>query len=94
MYWNFEKILLEQKWEKKFLDKTHYYLELVKNKLQSIVNSFISITSFYTIAIIVEAPWDIFSHSFMFVGIYYLLRALNNKKFNFKNIFLKNLLFL
>jgi hypothetical protein len=28
---NFEKILLEQKWEKKFLDKTHYYLELVKN---------------------------------------------------------------
>ena len=54
---------------------TSYYfsLELVKNKLQSIVNSFISITSFYTIAIIVEAPWDIFSHSFMFVGIYYLL---------------------
>ena len=69
---------------------TSYYfsLELVKNKLQSIVNSFISITSFYMIAIIVEAPWDIFSHSFMFVGIYYLLRALNNKKFNFKNIFL------
>ena len=28
---NFENILLEQKWEKKYLDKTHYYLELVKN---------------------------------------------------------------
>ena len=72
---------------------TSYYfsLELVKNKLQSIVNSFISITSFYMIAIIVEAPWDIFSHSFMFVGIYYLLRVLNNKQFKFKNIFLSSI---
>ena len=45
---------------------TYYFsLELLKNKIYSIVNSFIAITSFYTIAIIIEAPWDIFSHSFI-----------------------------
>jgi len=68
---------------------TYYFsLELVKNKIYSIVNSFISITSFYTIAIIIEAPWDIFSHSFMFLAIYFIYKNLNNHKYYYKEILL------
>jgi len=69
---------------------TSYYfsLELLKNKIYSIINSFITITCFYTIAIVIEAPWDIFSHSFMFVAIYYLYKCLNDDQFKLKNIFL------
>ncbi len=68
---------------------TYYFsLELVKNKIYSIVNSFIAITSFYTIAIIIEAPWDIFSHSFMFLAIYFIYKNLNNHKYYYKEIIL------
>ena len=68
---------------------TYYFsLELVKNKIFSIVNSFIAITSFYTIAIIIEAPWDIFSHSFMYLAIYFIYKNLNNQKYYFKEILL------
>ena len=68
---------------------TYYFsLELVKNKILSIVNSFIAITSFYTIAIIIEAPWDIFSHSFMYLAIYFIYKNLNNQKYYFKEILL------
>ena len=66
---------------------TYYFsLELLKNKIYSIVNSFIAITSFYTIAIIIEAPWDIFSHSFMYLAIYFIYKNLNNQKYYFKEI--------
>ena len=61
-----------------------FSLELLKNKTHSIINSFIIITSFYTIAIIIEAPWDIFSHSFMFLAIYYIYKNLNHYKFKLK----------
>lgn len=68
---------------------TYYFsLELLKNKIYSIVNSFIAITSFYTIAIIIEAPWDIFSHSFMYLAIYFIYKNLNNQKYYFKEILL------
>jgi 4-amino-4-deoxy-L-arabinose transferase-like glycosyltransferase len=45
---------------------------LLQNKLHSIYNALIVITSFYVIGIIIEAPWDIFTHGFMLIAIYYL----------------------
>ena len=44
------------------------------DRTQSIRNAFICATSFYVIGIILEAPWDIFTHGFMMVAIYYLFQ--------------------
>jgi len=69
---------------------TSYYfsLELLNNKRNSIINAFITITSFYIIAIVIEAPWDIYSHAFMFIAIYFLFRSLNSEVFKLKTVFL------
>ncbi len=53
-----------------------YFLsfELLQNKKQALVNGLLTITSFYVIAIIIEAPWDIYAHGFMLVAIYHLFQ--------------------
>ena len=73
---------------------TSYYfsLELVKNKKDSLVNSFITLTSFYIIAIALEAPWDIYSHGFMFIAIYFLFKCLNSNIYSIKTIILVSIL--
>ena len=53
-------------------------IKLDLDKLHSLVNAFIVITSFYVIGITIEAPWDIYNHGFMIVGIYFLIRSFNN----------------
>jgi len=35
--------------------------KLLKNNSQSLINALITVTSFYVIGIIIEAPWDIFT---------------------------------
>ena len=69
---------------------TSYYfsLELIKNKKDSLMNSFITLTSFYIIAIALEAPWDIYSHGFMFIAIYFLYKCLNSNIYSIKTIML------
>lgn len=54
--------------------------KLLDNKQLSLIIAFILITSFYVIGITIEAPWDIYSHSFMLVGIYYLFLLFNNQQ--------------
>lgn len=72
---------------------TSYYfsLELLNNKRDSIINAIITVTSFYIIAIVIEAPWDIYSHTFMFIAIYYLFRSLNSEVFKLKTAFLASI---
>lgn len=53
---------------KQFLEKAH-----------SIRNGLIVVTSFYVLAICNEAPWDIFTHAFMLVAIYFLVLAHHTK---------------
>ena len=67
---------------------TSYFfsLKIKFNKQESIINGLISLSSIYIIAIIFEAPWDIFAHSFMFLAIYYLFSSLENKFTLKKNI--------
>ena len=48
------------------------------NKRESIINGLITVSSIYIIAIIFEAPWDIFAHGFMFIAIYYLFNSFKN----------------
>ncbi len=62
--------------------------EITKNVSQSFNNALILLTSFYVIAITFEAPSDIFTHGFMVIGIYHLLRL-----FRTKSSFLKRSLF-
>ncbi len=53
--------------------------KLLNNSVHSFYNGMIAITSFYIIGITIEAPWDIFTHVFMFMGIYYLFRLFENE---------------
>ena len=54
--------------------------ELLLDKLHSLFNALIGVTSFYVIGIIIEAPWDIFTHGFMLIGIYFLFQLFEGEK--------------
>lgn len=64
------------------LGLTAYFFtkKIVQNKLQALVNGLITITSFYTVAIVFEAPSDIFTHSFMLLGLYHVFLHYNKDK--------------
>jgi len=63
---------------------------LLANKSHSFVNALIGITSFYVIGIIFEAPWDIFTHGFMLIAIYYLFQFFQGEQ-HIKNSLLAGL---
>ena len=67
-----------------------YFLsrQLIQDKGHALVNSLITITSFYVVAIVIEAPWDIFSHGFMLIGIYQLFQLFKKDKSYWKNTIL------
>ena len=54
--------------------------KLLNNKAHSLINGFITVTSFYVIGIIIEAPWDIFSHGFMLIAIFHLFQLFEKEK--------------
>jgi 4-amino-4-deoxy-L-arabinose transferase-like glycosyltransferase len=57
--------------------------KMLNNKQHSFINSLIVVTSFYVIGIIIEAPWDIYTHAFMLIAIYHLYLAyIGNKNKN------------
>jgi len=49
-----------------------FSLKLLNNKLLALINALILLSSFYIIVITVEAPWDIYTHGFMLIAIYFL----------------------
>ncbi|MCK5401251.1 MAG: glycosyltransferase family 39 protein [Flavobacteriaceae bacterium] len=53
---------------------------LLKNKGHSLINGLLTVTSFYVIGIVIEAPWDIFSHGFMLIGIFHLFQLFEKQK--------------
>ena len=54
--------------------------KLELSKSHSLINGFIVLTSFYVIGIIVEAPWDIYTHAFMLMALYLLFQMFQSKK--------------
>jgi 4-amino-4-deoxy-L-arabinose transferase-like glycosyltransferase len=62
--------------------------KLLYNKLHALINGLIVISSFYVFGITVEAPWDIFTHGFMLIGILFLYVGFQNETLSFKNILL------
>lgn len=50
-------------------------------KRQSVINGLIAVTSFYVLAITIEAPWDIYTHAFMLIGILYLVKGYSSNHF-------------
>src|SRR5690606_31686634 len=47
-------------------------LKILNDRKDALINGLILLTSFYIIAITNEAPWDIYTHGFMLIGIYFL----------------------
>ncbi|TYB80191.1 phospholipid carrier-dependent glycosyltransferase [Bizionia saleffrena] len=45
---------------------------MLKSRSHALINALIVVTSFYVIGIVIEAPWDIFTHGFMLVAIFHL----------------------
>lgn len=54
--------------------------QLVNNFNFALLNAAITITSFYILAIIFEAPWDIYTHGFMLLGTFFLLQHFLKKQ--------------
>ena len=70
-----------------FLGITTYLLSLKLNLSQknSFINALILISSFYIIAIINEAPWDIYAHGFMMAGLYFIFLFFERQEGLWKN---------
>jgi hypothetical protein len=51
---------------------------LTNNKTNSFINALITVSSFYVFGIIIEAPWDIYTHGFMMAAIFFLYRVYNS----------------
>jgi len=60
----------------------------LKSKTHSLINALITVSSFYVIGIIIEAPWDIFTHGFMLIAIYHLFLLFTKEKNYWKNTIL------
>lgn len=44
------------------------------------INALVAITSLYVLLIVIEAPWDIYTHAFMICGIYFVLCGLKSER--------------
>ncbi|MDU8885515.1 glycosyltransferase [Yeosuana sp. MJ-SS3] len=62
--------------------------KLLSNISHSIINALVVISSFYVIGIIIEAPWDIFTHGFMLIAIYYLYDFFESNNTTYKSALL------
>lgn len=54
-----------------------------QNYRLSLLAAVICITSFYVLAIVIEAPWDIYAHTFMLMSIYFGLVFIERKSNNY-----------
>lgn len=62
--------------------------KLTLNKSHSLYNGLIGVTSLYVILIVFEAPWDIYAHAFMLVGIYSIVQIFKTTETAWKYILL------
>ncbi|PNQ72138.1 glycosyltransferase [Hanstruepera neustonica] len=69
-----------------FIYKISY--KLTHNQTFAFNNGLILGSSFYVIGIIIEAPWDIFTHALMSVAIYYLILLFQESKLFIRHLFL------
>ncbi|MDX1326843.1 MAG: glycosyltransferase family 39 protein [Arenibacter sp.] len=60
-------------------------LKLMDNTLYALLSALVLLTSFYIIGITIEAPWDIYTHGFMMVGIYFLFQLFSQPSYAWKN---------
>ena len=64
---------------------------ITQDKTFAFRNALIAGSSFYVVGIMIEAPWDIFTHGFMCVAIYFLMQLFKLEKLNIKYAFLASL---
>lgn len=55
--------------------------KILNDLTHSFINALIVITSFYVIAITLEAPWDIFAHGFMLMAIYHIFQLFQKERY-------------
>ena len=60
-------------------------LKILEDRKGALINGLILLTSFYIIAITNEAPWDIYTHGFMLIGIYFLYQLFGEESNKWKN---------
>src|SRR5690606_13083062 len=65
--------------------------KILDDKKDALINGLILLSSFYIIAITNEAPWDIYTHGFMLIGIYFLYRFFGEASDKWKNSVLAGL---
>ncbi len=66
----------------------NFSLKIANNKSHSLITGCIAITSFYIIGITIEAPWDIYAHGFMLLGLYQLFIMLHDSSISLRRSFI------
>ena len=66
--------------------------KLVQNNKHSLINALIVVTSLYVFVIPIEAPWDIYAHTFMLSGLYFLFLFFKDEKYVWRNVILSGIL--
>lgn len=61
---------------------------ILKNRVHSLINALITVTSFYVVGIIIEAPWDIFTHAFMLIAVFHLFHLFEKSKYYWQHTIL------
>ncbi|NNK73739.1 MAG: glycosyltransferase [Flavobacteriaceae bacterium] len=61
------------------------------NSRGSLINALIALTSFYILAIVIEAPWDIYTHGFMCLGVFNIFMLLIKERGYWKHTLLAGL---
>lgn len=67
--------------------------QLTSEKLYAFISSLIMATSFYIVASARDGQWDIYTHGFMVVCIYFLYLFFTEEKFKYRNALLAGLFF-
>lgn len=65
--------------------------KILGDRINALINGLVLLTSFYIIAITNEAPWDIYTHGFMLIGIYFLYLFFGELSDKWKNSVLAGL---
>jgi len=60
--------------------------KLFDDKRQALYNGLLAVTSFYVVGIIIEAPWDIYTHALMLVSIFLFLKLFETDNAGWKYV--------
>lgn len=70
-----------------------FLIKLTKNQIYALISALVMVTSFYIVTAGRDANWDIFTHSFMILSVYFLFQFFTAEKSIYRNALIAALFF-